>query len=153
MVEPSRLGLAVAVALIFVLFWQLVFYLSDGAGIALVTAATAMCVGVFFIGPAWIRRRACAVLSRTSYSNKGRFSKGFAHFRLSDLDVVSRQPLVVKMAAENGSEADRRRVPLPTVWMNPRQAADFRDEFVDRWQACRDENNTASASASETCPP
>ena len=148
--KPSRFVWAVTVGNKFVLYYALIECLfGRGPGFLFEVAPMVLCVGALLVGASWARKRARAVLSRTSYATRGRFSWGFELFQFSDLEVVSRRPFVVKIAADIGSEIDRRNVLLPTQWMSPRQAAEFRAEFVDRWRECRGARGEASKAGAD----
>ncbi|MCH7995747.1 MAG: hypothetical protein IIB57_15070, partial [Planctomycetes bacterium] len=74
-------------------------------------------------------------------------------YALLDLEVVSFKPLVIRYKDWRTSTPRKKTTPLEFKWMTIEQAVEFHNEFVERWRACRDENNSATASASETSPP
>ena len=152
--KPSRFIWAVTVGNNLLFLFALISYLrGDGARYLFAVTPTVLCVGALLIGAFWIRKRPRIVLSQTSVATKGRFSWRFEVFQLADLDVVSREPLVVRMAASKESETGRRNVPLPNIWMTPRQAAEFRDNFVDRWRECRGAPGEASKAGPDAGSP
>ena len=113
-------------------------------------AMLVMCVwGIAYL----YKKRPIAILSRKSLTIRGRFSNRLKRFQLDDLDLVSSEPLVVKSSSGKGTDAAAHVISIPCNWMTVKQAADFTRAFLERWRACRDEFNSATASASETSPP
>jgi len=139
---------------IFIMLFPLIIYLrGGGTRRPFVVTFVVLCAGTWLIGALWIRKRPRVVLSRTTLATRRRFSWEFEVFQLADLDVVCREPLVVRIGADHEFETVRRNVPLPTKWMTLRQAAEFRQEFVDRWRECRDGPGEASKARTDTGSP
>ena len=101
--KPSRFIRAVTVGNNLVFLYALIDCLGGrGARFLFEVTPMVLCVGALLVGASWIRKRPRAVLSRTSFATRGRFSWGFELFQLADLDVVSREPLVVRLASDHG---------------------------------------------------
>ena len=70
-----------------------------------------------------------------------------------DLEVMSFEPLVIRYQDWRTSTPREKTTPLEFKWMAFEQTVEFHREFVERWKACRDENNSATALPRETRPP